>query len=858
MTLASGTKLGPYEILSPIGAGGMGEVYRARDTRLKREVAVKVLPTAFAADAERLKRFEQEAQAASALNHPNILSIYDLGTHEEAPYIVSELLEGETLRSRLAGGAFTPRKAIGHALQISQGLAAAHEKGIVHRDLKPENIFVTNDGRVKILDFGLARVTRPEGGSSTATNLPTITPGTEPGMVLGTLGYMSPEQVRGKVADARSDIFSFGAILYEMLSGKRAFHADTAADTISAILTKEPPDVSETNKRIPESLDRIVRHCLEKNPEARFHSASDVAFDLEAISGTPTQTAGAKVTEGRSAFRAPLWALVISAAAALLAGVLVGHAVSKPELPATKRLTFRKGRVRTARFAPDGQTILYTASWQGGPNELYSTRSDSTESRSLGLPGSMLAAVSSSGELAVLRNAMPSAGGGLTFEGTLARLPLAGGAPRDLLEGVQFADWAPDGDRLAVVRYVAGKNRLESPVGTVLYETPGWIESPRFSPSGDRIAFIDYPVVGDVTGGTIAFVDMRGRKTTLSRHFSGGSGPAWAPGGDEIWFTAEGSLHAITISGHERVLFQSVGEFSLHDVSHSGRSLVTRFFGRRETHGKAPGETTERDLSWLDVTLPIQISHDGKTVLLNEFGEGGGPEHGIYLRSTDGSLPVHIGDGSAFDLSPDGRSVMAIAHFGTPKQRLLLLPSGAGQSRELPTEALGYENGGFTPDGKQLVISGSRPGGAPRTYVQDLAGGPPRPITPEGFTQRVRDNFAVSSDGRILVRDRDSKPYIAFLRGGDPRPIPGVSPVEYMAGWAADGRLYVVQGSPLPARVSLIDPATGRREDWKQIQPADPAGVEDIDWFLATPEGTAYVYCFARGLTDLYLLTGVH
>ncbi len=286
MSLTPGFRLGPYEILAPLGAGGMGEVYRAKDPRLGRDVAIKVLPASFSDEQERLRRFEQEARAAGLLNHPNITAVYDVGLQDGAPYVVSELLEGETLRNRLAGGAFTPRRAIGHALQIAQGLAAAHEKGIVHRDLKPENIFVTSDGRVKILDFGLAKLTQAEKAHASQTNLPTVTPGTEAGMVLGTLGYMSPEQVRGKPADARSDIFSFGAILYEMLSGRRAFHADTAADTISAILTRDPPDLSETNRRIPEALDRIVRHCLEKSPEARFHSASDIAFDLEAISGT--------------------------------------------------------------------------------------------------------------------------------------------------------------------------------------------------------------------------------------------------------------------------------------------------------------------------------------------------------------------------------------------------------------------------------------------------------------------------------------------------------------------------------------------------------------------------------------------
>ncbi len=319
MRLAAGTRLGPYEILAPLGAGGMGEVYRAKDPRLEREVAIKVLPSSFSQDPDRLRRFEQEAKAAGVLNHPNITAVYDVGSQDGAPYVVSELLEGETLRARLAGGAFTPRKALGHALQIAHGLAAAHEKGIVHRDLKPENIFVTRDGRVKILDFGLAKLTQPEDSTRPQTDLPTV--GSEPGVALGTLGYMSPEQVRGKPADPRSDIFSFGAILYEMLSGKRAFHGDSAADTMSAILKEDPPDLSATNRQIPPGLERIVRHCLEKNPEERFHSAHDLAFDLEALSdvSAPALAPGARPSaRGLRIGAALVAALLVLAAASIL------------------------------------------------------------------------------------------------------------------------------------------------------------------------------------------------------------------------------------------------------------------------------------------------------------------------------------------------------------------------------------------------------------------------------------------------------------------------------------------------------------------------------------------------------------
>ena len=334
MTLTAGSRLGPYEVLSQIGAGGMGEVWRARDPRLGRDVAIKVLPASFSADPDRLRRFEQEARAAGVLNHPNITAVYDTGIQDGAPYVVQELLEGETLRSALAGGKLSPRRAIDYALQVAHGLAAAHEKGIVHRDLKPENVFVTKDGRVKILDFGLAKLTHLEEGGH-GSNLPTIG-GTEPGIVMGTIGYMSPEQVRGLPADARSDIFSYGAIFYEMLSGRRAFHGNSAADTMSAILREDPPELSATNQTVSPGLDRVVRHCLEKNPEQRFHSAHDIAFALETLSGTSAATVA---LPGRAPSRPARAILPIAAAILLLlagigAGFLArGPARGKPPSP---------------------------------------------------------------------------------------------------------------------------------------------------------------------------------------------------------------------------------------------------------------------------------------------------------------------------------------------------------------------------------------------------------------------------------------------------------------------------------------------------------------------------------------------
>src|SRR6202161_684326 len=411
MNLASGTKLGPYEIVSLLGAGGMGEVYRARDSRLKRDVAIKVLPQALSLDADRMRRFEQEALATAALNHPNILAVFDIGTSDGSPYVVSELLEGETLRDRLRSGSIAMRKALDYAMQIAQGLAAAHEKGIIHRDLKPENLFLTKDGRLKILDFGLAKLTQVDPGSN--PSMATVTHGaTEAGMVMGTAGYMSPEQVRGQTLDPRSDIFSFGAILYEMLSGKRAFHGATPADTMSSILKEDPPELSETNRNVSPALERIVQHCLEKNPESRFHSASDIAFDLEHLSGVSTTSGKFRRVETsgpQSRLLATLARVLVLTLAMLALGWWLGRSGMRAPLAEYKQITFRTGSIGKARFTPDG-SVVYSASWDGGENQLYMSRMDDPGARELALKDAELLAISKSGELAIRLNTVRYSG----------------------------------------------------------------------------------------------------------------------------------------------------------------------------------------------------------------------------------------------------------------------------------------------------------------------------------------------------------------------------------------------------------------------------------------------------------------
>jgi serine/threonine protein kinase len=560
LRLSPGSTLGPYEIVSPIGAGGMGEVYRARDTRLGRDVAIKVLPKSRAADEGAIARFEREARAIAALSHPNILAIHDVGHDEDVVYTVSELLEGETVGQRLAEGPLPARKAIEYGAQIARGLAAAHARGVVHRDLKPDNLFLTGDGQVKILDFGLAKMgeqAAPPEGDDTLTR---VAPHTDPGTVMGTVGYMSPEQVRGLPSDHRSDIFTLGAILYEMLAGRRAFAGATPADTSSAILNQDPPEMESAERDVPPSVEVLIRHCLEKSPDERFQSARDLAFALERLSSPSIVSApAAAVTVSRPRRRfGVLAALALVVVSAALAGAFfLGKRSVDSDPPTFHRLTFRRGLIRPARVAPDGQTIVYGAAWDGEPIRLYTTRPEGPESRRLDLPDADILAISSRGEMAISV--------GRTFlaphqnTGTLARVALAGGAPKLLLENVQEADWSPDGSELAVVHELNGQNRLEYPIGNVLYETTGWISSPRVSPDGERF-------VARARGGPARIFSVEtGEATPIPGLDPADSVIRWSSDGGWLYFYRRGmpaSYGRVEIGTGRR---EELGEVAPHD-----------------------------------------------------------------------------------------------------------------------------------------------------------------------------------------------------------------------------------------------------------------------------------------------------
>ncbi len=859
VTLTSGTLLSHYRVIEKIGAGGMGEVYRAQDTRLGRDVAIKVIRPELARDPDRIRRFEQEARAAGALNHPNVCAILDIGSYEGTPFVVMELLEGESLWHRLEQGPIAARKAVEYAAQAAHGLAAAHEKGIVHRDIKPGNLFVTKDGRVKVLDFGLAKLTRPEVLAPVGETMVSIA-ATETGAILGTVGYMAPEQVRGQNADARSDLFALGAILYEMLSGRRAFHGASYVETLNSILNDEPPPLSASGRDIPPGLEPIVRHCLEKSPEERFQSARDLAFALESGSDTSGIILGVAVKGAptKARFRFGYTAGVFLAGAVLVAAIGFmaskhdrrAHLIDASRLTYTQ-LTVQRGIIASARFSPDGKTVFYSAEWDGRPQEVFETRPGFPTSRAVGLPETKLLSISRSGTMAVLLGATTFIG----TRGTLAEVPISGGAPRRILDDVGDADWLPDGETLAVTHYVGGKARLEMPPGHVLYETAGNLDCIRVSRDGKWLAFADHPIPGD-SRGCMVIMDTAGRIAARTAQWNDLEGAAWSADGREVWFCASrdgasSDLRALSPGGKERVVARFAGQMFLSQIGQNGQMLLGRRSRTQGIRGRTPPANEERELGWFDYPVTADISADGKSLLFIEEGIYGGPLYAVCLRGMDGSSPVRLGEGSACSISPDGKWALAV-HYGPP-QRLILLPTGAGDSTSLPRGQIDkYYGARWLPDGKSIVFAGSEAGHAQRTYIQDLQGGPPRAITPEGIA-----GVRLSPDGRFVVAvSRDRRLYVCPTNGDSPRLVTELLPGEGVFQWAPDGQSVYVGRVGISMSVSRIEVETGKRVLWRTFSLPDPAGAGVWNVVL-TPDGQSYAYTYKRTLDDLYLVDGL-
>jgi dipeptidyl aminopeptidase/acylaminoacyl peptidase len=845
MNLQSGTVLGHYEIRGLLGRGGMGEVYRAWDARLRREIAIKILLPGGASDSGRLQRFEHEARAAGALNHPNITAVYDIGTHEGVPFIVSERLEGGTLRGRIDSGTLTPAKAIEYGIQIARGLSAAHERGIIHRDLKPENVFVCGDGVVKILDFGVAKLRDEEDRRGAET----MTLHTESGTIVGTAAYMSPEQLRGAPIDARADIFSLGVVLYEMLAGRRPFAGDTISELYSAILRDDPAPLPPRVR----GVERVIRRCLEKRPEDRFDTARDVSHALEAASLTDDRPSAVPEEAGPARWLSTA-ALV---AATLVVGGIAGAAISgylrgAIEPPLYTQLTFQRGTVMGARFAPDGQTVVYSAAWGAEPPRVFTTRIGSTQSRDLGIEGHVWS-VSPNGDLAVRLNASRLTGA----PGTLARVSLAGGPPREVDYNVAAADWDAEGE-LAVLKRVDGQSIIEYPRGTVVYRSPGEINTMCLLPDR-RVAVFEHLKDGGDRPGVLALVNPDGSRQVLSAGWTDwiGAPVVWSPSLDEVLFASftdgAAALHAATLSGRTRVVGRVPGDFQIRDVDRQGRMLMVSNVPRGGVMLLEDRESEERDVSWLDFSYVVDLSSDGKHILLGDIS-GGLPGGGVAIRRTDGPQAIELGRGTPLALAPDADRVLALKS-DAGSDSLLVIPTGAGQPRELRHASVPrFFEATWLPDGDGLVIVGGPDSRRSRLYVWDERNSTaPRAVSADGTYGKP----VVSPDGLLIAAAREGAALSLYsVDGEEARPLAGATEDDQPLRWSADGKwLFVRAGSGMPAQIDRLEIASGRRENWKQLMPADRTGLFGISGVVITPDGTSYAYTFSSSISTLYLVT---
>jgi len=830
VTITPGTKLGEYEVKSLLGSGGMGEVYRARDSRLGRDVAIKVLPSFLSTDSDRLRRFEQEARAAAALNHPNILAVFQMGTYQGAPYLVSELLERETLREQIKRGRLPIRKSIDYGVQIARGLAAAHEKGIVHRDLKPENLFVTKDGRVKILDFGLAKLTQPQSGSDNSAL--TLTKGTEAGMVMGTAGYMAPEQVRGETADYRADIFAFGAILYEMLAGKRAFQKPTSAETMTAILNEDPPGISQVTTNLPPALQRVVHRCLEKNPEQRFQSSSDLAFALDALS----ENAGsATVYPRKEGGETGLWAFIKQHKLWMGAGLLLTCLLLVAVLYSTRNLRLSSvphakkeihqreltanppdNAINSSALSRDGKYLAYTDS----AGSLFALQVDTRAIRPL-LSGSaqffVLDWYPDGNHLLVLGTGQKSG---------IWKLSSWDGTSRKISDEFEAATVSPDGLHIAALKksgiWLMGVDGED--LKPVVHQEPGsYIAGFDWSPSGRRIA---YTLVKPSGESAIETTNLDGNESTtvLSEprlHGSNGfSEVTWLPDGRILFTLSElppnqrdGNIWAIgTDPNSGRVLGKPervtnwVG-FTMGTFAHSmdGRRLVFRKTRTQDVVKVAeliPGSgklsaarrlTLDNQTSWVD-----GWTRDGHAILFTSVRDGRSAIYKQIVQGTDSEPLVSGPESYNFPvMSPDGSWLLYTAHSGQDSNaasyRLMRMPAAGGPPAIILQGSFDYD---CAAPPSTLCVLGERRDKKFVISALDPIGGRGPDLASVELPLGVRE-MSLSPEGKniALIRDDDSAIYIVGLEKGA---LQRLDLKEWKAlqsaRWSANGRRIYVGG----------------------------------------------------------------
>ena len=906
-----GETIGPYEILSVLGSGGMGTVYLAQDARLGRKIALKLLPPQFTDDKDRLRRFQQEARAASALNHPNILTVHEIEQKSDLHYIATEFVDGLTLRQQIVETQMNLGETLSIAIQVASALEAAHAAGIAHRDIKPENVMIRSDGYVKVLDFGLAKLTEHSTIESTDKSQTGLN--TDPGIVMGTPRYMSPEQARGLEVDSRTDIFSLGVMIYEMLTGRVPFEGATPSDVIAAILKDEPEPLAARVPEVPFELERVVKRTLAKNRDDRYQTVSELSAELHNLKDTMELNAKLEgITSARSQLRVigsdaatkidkfkstkpevftetssveksntkKNWHVGLFLAALVLVVVAVISVVSlnrrlatrlsaditQSPRPSGRALTIRIGYITSARFAPNGKGVIYSAAFDGRPVELFVTDVEGSESRPIGIPSAALKDISSTGEMAVLFNFELNWNDGRN--GTLALVPSTGGEPRVLMEGVDEATFAPDGKTIAIVRADLGQHQLEYPAGEVLYKSEGWISYPRFSRQGNKIAFFEHPV-GD-NSGSLMVIDVKTKETaSLSSGWRALKGLAWSAAGDALWFGGsrlgkKQNINVVTLSGQERLNIDEMPSYAkLEDISPDGKLLITH--GNTQTTMVIQGadSTTEGLGPGFAWSTSADISSDGKTLLFYEWGWESDETVEVkstYLRKFDGSDPIRLGEGRALALSADGNWALAVQENSPPQ--LALLPTGGGKPTVLPNPGFKeYHYGSWFPDGRRILFTAleARENAFLRSYVQDIETGVVDPLTEEG-TVALR----VSPDGtKVIALDPYGSYYIYSIGVTDrATPVKGLKRDEEPIQWSSDGRALYVRGpGDFDTKLYRVEIPSGRRRTWKEIIPSNRVGLVGLEakpgGILITPDGKLCVYTYWTTSHELLVMNSL-